>query len=80
MQSTTTTQFDQIAMELLETERCYVNDLSDVIQVKAVFRVAALIVSRKERFFCCSSWYFLKLEFYAVYVLSNMKLVDFVGG
>ncbi|VDD92834.1 unnamed protein product [Enterobius vermicularis] len=32
MQSTTTTQFDQIAMELLETERCYVNDLSDVIQ------------------------------------------------
>lgn len=46
MQSTTTTQFDQIAMELLETERCYVNDLSDVIQVKAVFRVAALIVSR----------------------------------
>lgn len=26
-------QLDRIAMELLETERCYVNDLNDVIQV-----------------------------------------------
>lgn len=31
--SGTATQLDRIAMELLETERSYVNDLNDVIQV-----------------------------------------------
>uniref|UniRef100_A0A0N5ANQ8 DH domain-containing protein n=1 Tax=Syphacia muris TaxID=451379 RepID=A0A0N5ANQ8_9BILA len=32
MKKSNISQFDRIAMELLETERCYVNDLSDIIQ------------------------------------------------
>uniref|UniRef100_A0A915B409 Pleckstrin homology domain-containing family G member 1 n=1 Tax=Parascaris univalens TaxID=6257 RepID=A0A915B409_PARUN len=32
LKSGTATQLDRIAIELLETERCYVNDLNDIIQ------------------------------------------------
>uniref|UniRef100_A0A914RZS6 DH domain-containing protein n=1 Tax=Parascaris equorum TaxID=6256 RepID=A0A914RZS6_PAREQ len=33
LKSGTATQLDRIAIELLETERCYVNDLNDIIQM-----------------------------------------------
>uniref|UniRef100_A0A183ETN3 DH domain-containing protein n=1 Tax=Gongylonema pulchrum TaxID=637853 RepID=A0A183ETN3_9BILA len=52
--SGTVSQLDRIAMELLETERSYVNDLNDVIQVISDY-LATIIFNDRQAvlFFIC---------------------------
>lgn len=42
LKSGAATQLDRIAIELLETERCYVNDLNDIIQVSQIYESGTL--------------------------------------